>query len=268
MSTAQSAYRLISLGVMDGKSEQEAIINLAKLYQTDADKVQNFLIPETVLQTVDSQELAEKYQRAYRVAGVQCKVELPEENTATSTLLETKASPINTTTTTAENNNPYHSPQAALYDPGMVGEMQYVGFWARFVAYFLDSILLYFFIAAIFFAYFSFSNVDLFSGDLSTFEESNFMFVSIISNLLPMILILAFWRYRGATPGKMAFSAKIVDAQTGEPPSTGRLVVRFFAYIISALPFCLGFLWIAFDKRKQAWHDKLARTVVIKQYKS
>jgi uncharacterized RDD family membrane protein YckC len=25
----------------------------------------------------------------------------------------------------------------------------------------------------------------------------------------------------------------------------------------------LGFIWIAFDKRKQGWHDKLAGTVVI-----
>jgi uncharacterized RDD family membrane protein YckC len=29
-------------------------------------------------------------------------------------------------------------------------------------------------------------------------------------------------------------------------------------------PMCLGFLWIAFDKRKQGWHDKLAGTVVVR----
>jgi uncharacterized RDD family membrane protein YckC len=26
----------------------------------------------------------------------------------------------------------------------------------------------------------------------------------------------------------------------------------------------LGFIWVGFDQRKQGWHDKLAKTVVIK----
>jgi len=265
MSITQSAYRLISLGLMDGKSEQDTVVNLAKLYQTSTNKVNHFLVPETLLQTVESQELAEKYQRAYRVAGIQCKIELPEEVT-TATLLKTK--PDTAKTTAVESNNPYHSPQAAVYDPNTLGEVQYVGFWARFVASLLDSILLLIISGFIVFAYFSIFNIDIFEGDLSSFEQSSFMAFSMVSNFLPMILVIAFWRYWGATPGKMAFSAKIVDAKTGEPPSTGRLILRFFAYIISALPFYLGFVWIAFDKRKQSWHDKLARTVVIKQYKS
>ena len=74
---------------------------------------------------------------------------------------------------------------------------------------------------------------------------------------------LLFWRYQGVTPGKIAIAARIVDAKTGGSPSTARLVVRLFAYIVSALALCLGFLWIAFDRRKQAWHDKIAGTVVI-----
>jgi uncharacterized RDD family membrane protein YckC len=61
----------------------------------------------------------------------------------------------------------------------------------------------------------------------------------------------------------MAISAKIVDAQTGGAPSTARLVVRYFAYIVSMLPLFLGFIWIGIDRRKQGFHDKLAGTVVI-----
>jgi uncharacterized RDD family membrane protein YckC len=41
-------------------------------------------------------------------------------------------------------------------------------------------------------------------------------------------------------------------------------VGRYFAYFVSTIPFCLGFLWVAFDKRKQGWHDKLAHTVVVR----
>ncbi len=39
---------------------------------------------------------------------------------------------------------------------------------------------------------------------------------------------------------------------------------RYLGYFASTIPLCLGFLWIAFDKRKQGWHDKLAGTVVIR----
>ena len=62
----------------------------------------------------------------------------------------------------------------------------------------------------------------------------------------------------------MAVSAKIVDAKTGGKPSTKQCVVRYFAYILSFIPFGLGFLWVAFDSKKQSWHDKLAGTVVVK----
>ncbi len=39
-------------------------------------------------------------------------------------------------------------------------------------------------------------------------------------------------------------------------------VLRYIGYFLSALPLDFGFLWIAFDARKQGWHDKLASTVV------
>ena len=55
----------------------------------------------------------------------------------------------------------------------------------------------------------------------------------------------------------------IVDASTGSAPSTLMLVVRYLAYIISALPLGLGFIWVAIDKRKQGFHDKIGNTVVI-----
>lgn len=75
--------------------------------------------------------------------------------------------------------------------------------------------------------------------------------------------VVGFWRYCGATPGKIALGVRIVDAASGAPPSTARLVVRFLAYFVSALPLVLGFLWVAVDRRKQGWHDKIAGTVVV-----
>ena len=75
--------------------------------------------------------------------------------------------------------------------------------------------------------------------------------------------VIAFWRAFGATPGKIALGLKIVDAQTGQAPGIARLILRFLAYFVSAFPLYLGFLWAALDRRKQGWHDKIARTVVI-----
>jgi uncharacterized RDD family membrane protein YckC len=77
------------------------------------------------------------------------------------------------------------------------------------------------------------------------------------------LVVIGFWRYCGATPGKVALGIRIVDAASGAPPSLARLALRFVAYLVSALPLYLGFLWVAVDRRKQGWHDKIARTVVI-----
>jgi uncharacterized RDD family membrane protein YckC len=86
---------------------------------------------------------------------------------------------------------------------------------------------------------------------------------AIIELVLPALAVVLFWRFAGATPGKMAVWAKIVDARTGAAPSMARLVARYLGYIISSLPLFLGFVWIAIDRRKQAWHDKIAGTLVI-----
>ena len=72
-----------------------------------------------------------------------------------------------------------------------------------------------------------------------------------------------FWLKKQATPGKMAVSAKVVDA-TGNAMSVGQSIGRYFAYIVSIIPLGLGFIWVAFDSKKQGWHDKLVGTVVIK----
>jgi uncharacterized RDD family membrane protein YckC len=76
--------------------------------------------------------------------------------------------------------------------------------------------------------------------------------------------VVLFWMYRQATPGKMAIGARIVDARTGRPPGTKQLVGRYLGYYVSTIPFCLGLIWVAFDPRKQGWHDKLAGTVVVR----
>ena len=86
-----------------------------------------------------------------------------------------------------------------------------------------------------------------------------------ISVVLPAIIIVAFWHKLRATPGKMLISAVVVDAGTGEPLSTRQSVIRFLGYYVSALAMGLGYFWVAFDPRKQGWHDKMAGSVVVRR---
>ena len=118
----------------------------------------------------------------------------------------------------------------------------YVGFGRRFAALAIDALLVFVVI-----------------GPLALFGVGGFF----VEALIPAIAVLLFWRRFGATPGKMAVAAKIVDARTGAAPSTASLVKRYVGYLVSMLPFFLGFAWIAIDRRKQGWHDKIAGTVVI-----
>lgn len=92
-----------------------------------------------------------------------------------------------------------------------------------------------------------------------------------IAGLLYLIGIVAYVIFRaraegstGQTIGKKALGIKTVDATTGQPIGTGRAVGRFFSYIISGFICDLGFLWALWDPNKQAWHDKIVSTVVVK----
>ena len=100
---------------------------------------------------------------------------------------------------------------------------------------------------------------------LAAFVPLNF--ISFVETLFYAALYIAFWSIKSATPGKMVFGLKIVDAKTGNKPSLGQFVGRYFAGFLSAIPFCLGYLWVVWDKRKQGFHDHLAGTVVIKTKK-
>lgn len=133
----------------------------------------------------------------------------------------------------------------------------YAGFWIRLGAVIIDSIItmfvLYFPLMMIYGPEYWSSNAFLHgTWDL------------ILNYIVPPVVTILLWRRFCATPGKMVTSVRIVDAKSGQPISIGQGVIRYLAYALSALPVGLGFIWAAFDKRKQGWHDKLAGTVVIR----
>ena len=137
-------------------------------------------------------------------------------------------------------------------------EFEYAGFWVRVWACIIDTVLLGVLIWPLLTAIYGrgyWSSTDFVQGPLDF----------LISWVLPAIVVVVFWVARQATPGKMAISARIVDAKTGRNAATAQLVGRYLGYFVSMIPFCLGLFWVAFDPRKQGWHDKLAGTVVIRK---
>lgn len=142
----------------------------------------------------------------------------------------------------------------------MIDESQYeyAGFWARVGAALIDTILLLFVTLPLLTALYG---SDYWASERLVQGPADF----VVSYLLPAIAVIAFWVARGATPGKMAISAQVVDARTGAKPSVGQSIGRYLGYYVSTIPLGLGLLWVGIDPKKQGWHDKLAGTVVIRR---
>jgi len=136
-------------------------------------------------------------------------------------------------------------------------ELEYVGFWARVGASIIDTLLVMVICMPLVTWYYG---ADYWLTAAFIRGPADF----VINWILPAIAIVLFWIYRQATPGKMVISARIVDARTGGKPTTGQLIGRYLGYYVSTIPLCLGLIWVAFDPRKQGWHDKLAGTVVVR----
>lgn len=133
----------------------------------------------------------------------------------------------------------------------------YAGFWIRTGAAIIDSIFVMAIIVPILTWIYG---VTYWQG-----ESLVHGFWDVVLNYLaPAMAVVAFWIYKSATPGKMMTKITIVDAETGEQPSTRQFIVRYLGYYVSMIPLFLGMIWVGLDKRKQGWHDKLAGTVVVK----
>lgn len=67
----------------------------------------------------------------------------------------------------------------------------------------------------------------------------------------------------GQTLGKKMAGIKVIR-NGGERPGFGRALLReTIGRFCAAVVFCLGYLWVAWDKNKQGWQDKIAGTFVV-----
>jgi len=138
-----------------------------------------------------------------------------------------------------------------------MNNLEYAGFWIRVGASLIDTVILLLITTPL---------LLLIYGD--TYWDSQSLVLGswdfIISYVFPAIAVIIFWSYKSATPGKMALKLTILDAKTGQKPTTQQFIIRYLGYFVSTIPFLLGLIWVGIDKRKQGWHDKMAGTVVVK----
>ncbi len=101
------------------------------------------------------------------------------------------------------------------------------------------------------------------SGKLTEFLVSTSLQVGLL--ILASIIC---WKLWSATPGKLLFRMKIVDADTEQPMTNRQMIIRGLGYIPSCALLFMGVFWIGLNKRKQGWHDLMANTVVISAAKN
>ena len=86
---------------------------------------------------------------------------------------------------------------------------------------------------------------------------------ALLACILPFFYVVYFHGKMGQTPGKFFLGLTVVN-QSGTPVSYGTAFLRLVGSVISTLFLFFGFAWIIFDSKKQGWHDKIAKTYVLK----
>jgi uncharacterized RDD family membrane protein YckC len=71
------------------------------------------------------------------------------------------------------------------------------------------------------------------------------------------------WKLKGTTIGGVLCGLQVVRLD-GRPVDWGTSIVRALSCFLSLVVLGLGFIWIAIDRDRQAWHDKIAGTVVVR----
>lgn len=168
---------------------------------------------------------------------------LPEARFCANCGAATSAAPVGPVGTVAA---PVALPSVAL---------EYSGFWLRFGAFLVDGIIIV--VASSLLSFLGF-----FAGGTGGL---------ILGFTLPLLFVNPlYWLYcwlftglKGQTLGKMLFRIRVVRAN-GEKVGLGWAALwEIPGRIISYIPLFLGLLWIAWDPKKQGWHDMMAGTIVV-----
>lgn len=146
--------------------------------------------------------------------------------------------------------------------------LEYGGFWLRFLAFHVDVIVLFVIrhpVALLFY---------LLSDDFSAWgglrRGANNIGLGILYSLINTVVWFLYFTVLTAkqqkTLGKRLFGLKVLGEDL-MPINMNKAFIREIFRFFSVIPCCLGYIWAAFDSRKQTWHDKVAKTLVVKERK-
>ena len=138
--------------------------------------------------------------------------------------------------------------------------MEYAGFWRRLVAYLIDYLIIGAGAFAVGFL------IGIVAGVAGADVNGGWLVAIYVITIAGYYLYYAFMESSAnqATVGKIALGLKVTDEE-GNRISFGRPLGRTVAKILSALILFMGFVMAGFTDRKQALHDKIAHTLVVKR---
>jgi uncharacterized RDD family membrane protein YckC len=152
----------------------------------------------------------------------------------------------------------------------MMEEHHYAGFWIRLFARIIDLIL----ILATFNLFYLVDQMgadkrlwtpsgfdDVFAFGFDQLSPENILRIVFFA-LFPVFYYVYLHGAYGQTFGKMALRIKVLN-EDGTPLDYRKAFLRWLGYFLCDLTLNIGYLWAAFDPRKQGLHDKVCRTVVI-----
>ena len=153
----------------------------------------------------------------------------------------------------------YQNPGSQIFTDSP--QLAYGSFWERLGASIIDGLIL---LVPTFFIGLAtgHSMFTSYRGGLFTYYASVDNWISIAVNWLYYALMES--GPMQATLGKRALGLKVVSDKDGGRISFGQATGRYFGKIISMLILCIGYLMVLWDEKKQALHDKMASTLVVK----
>jgi uncharacterized RDD family membrane protein YckC len=150
--------------------------------------------------------------------------------------------------------------ETPVYPEEQEPQVPVVGVGRRFAAYMIDWVVLSvggFFLGV---------TIALPLFIMGGFGEETELLANLATSCLGFVInalyFVIFWAATGQSPGKMVVGIKIVRTN-GSRVNWTHAILRYIGYIVSGLALSLGYAWIAFDARRQGWHDKMADTVVV-----
>lgn len=150
----------------------------------------------------------------------------------------------------------------------------YAGFWYRFAAYFIDGIIINI-ISSILSTLVLGSLIQttlptasetdtLRAGTFAAFGASVFgYYVFVVVAIVMYNALLESSSWQGSV-GKKVFGIIVTD-MNGQRVTLGKAVGRNFAKLLSSLILCIGYIMAGFTEKKQALHDIIAGTLVLKK---